>query len=65
MQSYDYEMWDIVIYDPYVTMKKKARSEESEAKLWSAWIEAEVKKVQVNFKVINIFHYALNPMKFN
>ena len=51
--------------DPYVAMKKKTRSEESEPKLWSEWTEIEVKKVQVNFKAINTLHCELNPTEFN
>ena len=33
MWSYDYEMWDVVLDGPYVPMKTKAGSEESEPKL--------------------------------
>ena len=33
MRSYGYEMWDVVLDGPYVPMKTKAGSEESEPKL--------------------------------
>ena len=48
-------------------MKTKTRSEESKpkSKLRNEWIEDEVKKVQMNFKAINTFHYALNTTEFN
>ena len=65
MWSYDYEMWDVVLDGPYVPMKTKTRSEKSEPKLRSEWMEVEVKKVQVNFKAINTLHCALNPIEFN
>ena len=62
MRSYDYEMWDVVMDGPYVLTKKKMGSEELEPKLRSEWMEAEVKKVQINFKAINTLHCALNPI---
>ena len=65
MRSNDYEMWNVVLDGPYVPMKTKVRSEESELKLWSELTKAEVKKMQVNFKAINTLHCALNPAKFN
>ena len=65
MRVYDYEMWDVVLDDPHVPMKKKAGSEALEPKLRSEWTELEIKKVQVNFNAINTLHYALNPTKFN
>ena len=65
MRSYDYEMWDVVLNGLYVPMKTKTRSKALEPKLWSEWSETEVKKVQVNFKIINILHCALNPTEFN
>ena len=58
-------MWDVVLDDPYVSMKKNEANEELEPKLRSEWTEAEVKKVQVNFKAINTLHCALNPSEFN
>ena len=64
MRSYDYEMWD-VLDGPYVPMKTKAGSKESEPKLRSEWTEAEVNKVQVDFKAINTRHCALNLIEFN
>ena len=65
MRSYDYEMWDVVLDGPYVLIKKKVGSEESEPKLRNEWTKVEVKKVQVNFKAINTLHCALKPMEFN
>ena len=58
-------MWDIVLDGPYVPLKTKTGSEESETKLRSEQTKAEVKKVQVNFKAINTLHCALNPTEFN
>ena len=58
-------MWDVVLDDPYVPMKPKTGSEDLEPKLRSEWSESEVKKVPVNFKVINTLHCALNPTEFN
>ena len=65
MRLYDYEMWDVVLDGPYVPMKTKAESEKLELKPRIEWIEADVKKVQVNFKAINTLHCVLNPIKFN
>ena len=65
MRSYDYEMWDVVLDDPYVPMKIGMGSEALELKLKSEWLETKVKKVQVNFKVINTLHFDLNPTEFN
>ena len=44
MQSYDYEMWDVVLDGPYMPMKKNKGSEESKLKLRNEWMEAKVKK---------------------
>ena len=65
MRAYDYEMWDVVLDDPYVPMKTKAGSEALEPKIRSEWTDLELKRVQVNYKVINTLHYALNPTEFN
>ena len=65
MRSYDYKMWDVVLDGPYVPMKIRTGSEALEPKLRSEWSKTEVKKVQVNFKVINTLHCALNPTEFN
>ena len=65
MWAYDYEMWDVVLDGPYVSMKTKAGSDALEPKIRSEWIELEIKKVQVNFKLINTLHCALNPTEFN
>ena len=62
-RSYNYEMWDVVMDDPYITMKKKG-IDEMEPKSKSEWIDAEVKKIQTNFKTINTFYCGLNPTKF-
>ena len=35
MRAYDYEMWDVVLNGPYVSMKKKAGSEALEPKIRS------------------------------
>ena len=58
-------MWDVVLDGFYVPMKKNEGSEESKPKLRSKWMDAEVKKVQVNFMVINTLHCALNLREFN
>ena len=65
MRAYDYKMWDIVLDGPYVSMKTKAGSEALEPKIKSEWIELKIKKFQVNFKVINTLHCALNLTEFN
>ena len=65
MRAYDYEMWDVVLDDPYVPMKTKVGSEALESKIRSEWIELEIKKVQVNFKAINTLHCVLNSTEFN
>ena len=44
MQAYEYEMWDVVLDDPYVPMKTKAGSEALEPKIRSEWTELEIKK---------------------
>ena len=46
-------------------MKIKAESEAMEPKIRSEWTEAEIKKVQVNYKAINTLYCALNPTEFN
>ena len=58
-------MWGIVMDGPYVPTKTKQKNRELEPKLWSEWTDAEMKKVQINFKAINTLHYALNIMEFN
>ena len=45
MQSYDYEMWDVVLEGLYVPMRTKTGSEVSKPKLRNEWSESEVKKV--------------------
>ena len=65
MQSYDYKMWDVVLDGPYVPMKTSTGVKALVPKLRSEWSESEVKKVQVNFKIINTLHCALNPTEFN
>ena len=51
--------------NPYILVKKKAGNEESKLKLQSQWMEVGMKNLQVNFKEINTFHCALNPIEFN
>ena len=58
-------MWDVVLDYLYVPMNIKTGSEALEPKFLSEWSETEVKKVQVNFKIINTLHCALNPTEFN
>ena len=65
MRAYDYEMWDVVLDGPHFLTKTKTGNEALEPKLRNEWTELEIKKVQVNFKVINTLHCALNPTKFN
>ena len=65
MRAYDYEMWDVVLDGPYVSMKTKAGSEALEPKVRSKWTKLEIKKVQVNYKAINTHYCALNPTEFN
>ena len=65
MRAYDYELWDVVLDGPYVLMNTKAGSKALEPKIKNEWIEAEIKKVQVNYKAINTLYCALNPTEFN
>ena len=65
MRSCDYEMWDVVMNDPYVPTKIERENGKLEPKLRSEWTNTETKKVQINFKAINTFNCALNPMEFN
>ena len=65
MRSYDYLMWDVVVDDPFVPMRKIRGSEELVPKQISEWTNGEIKKIQTNFKAINTLHCALNPTKFN
>ena len=65
IRAYDYEMCDIVLDGPYISMKTKTESEAMKPKIRSEWTEAKIKKVQVNYKAINTLHYALNPTEFN
>ena len=65
MRSFDYEMWDIVMEGPYVPTKPKGTSQELEPKPRDEWTDAELKKVQMNFKAINTLHCSLNATKFN
>ena len=59
MISFDYEMWDIVMEGPYVPTKPKSTSQELEPKPRDEWTDVELKKVQMNFKAINILYYSL------
>ena len=65
MRSCDYEMWEVVMDGPYVPTKAKKGSEELKPKLKSEWTDMDMKKVQLNFKAMNILHCALNITEFN
>ena len=65
MRSCDYEMWEVVMDDPYVPIKTNGENGELEPKLRNEWTDVETKKVQINFKAINTLHCALNITKFN
>ena len=65
MRSCDFEMWDVVLDGPFVLMKTKGGSEEIDPNPRSERTDAELKKIQTNFKVINNLHCALNPTEFN
>ena len=65
MRSFDYEIWDIVMEGPYVPTKLKGTNQELKPKPRKEWTEAELKKVQMNFKAINTLHCSLNATKFN
>ena len=49
IRSYDYLMWDIVIDDLFVLLRKIKGNEELELKQMSEWTNVEVKKIQINF----------------
>ena len=57
MRSCDYEMWEVVMDSPYVPTKTKGENGELVPKLQSEWTDAEMKKVQINFKAINTLHW--------
>ena len=65
MRSYDYLMWNILVDDLFVPMRKIRVSKEQVPKQRSEWINAEVKKIEINLKAINTLHCALNPTEFN
>ena len=65
MRSYNYEMYDVIMNGPYVPMKTKKEREKIEQKQKSEWTNVEMKKVQINFKIIITLHYVLKPMEFN
>ena len=50
---------------PYVSIKTKGASQDMKPKPRDEWTEVELKKVQMNFKVINTLHCSLNAMEFN
>ena len=63
--SYDYLIWDVVVDGFFVPMRKIRASKKQVRKQRSEWTNAEVKKIEINFKAINTLHCSLNPMKFN
>ncbi|XVF04742.1 hypothetical protein REPUB_Repub05bG0111300 [Reevesia pubescens] len=57
-------MCDIIMEGIFVpTKKNKANQVVSKSKF--EWVADDKAKVQVNFKVINTLHYALNLVEFN
>ena len=50
---------------PYVPTKSKGTNQELEPKPRDEWTDAELKKVQMNFKAINTLHCSLNAIEFN
>ena len=58
-------MWEVVMDSPYMPTKTKRESEELESKLRREWTDADMKKVQLNFKAMNTLHCALNTTEFN
>ncbi|XVF37235.1 hypothetical protein REPUB_Repub19eG0129100 [Reevesia pubescens] len=64
IQACDMNIWDIIMEDPFVPTKKN-EAIEVVAKSKSKWTADDKAKVQVNFKVINKLHCALNLAEFN
>ncbi|XVF04620.1 hypothetical protein REPUB_Repub05bG0099900 [Reevesia pubescens] len=64
IQACDMDMWDIVMEGPFVPTKKN-KANEVILKSKFEWIADDKAKVQVNFKVINTLHCALNLVGFN
>ena len=65
MRSFDYEIRDLVMEGLYVPTKSKSTSQELEPNPRDEWTDAELKKVQMNFKAINSLHCSLNATEFN
>ncbi|EOY08676.1 Uncharacterized protein TCM_023672 [Theobroma cacao] len=65
IRALDYEMWDVIKEGPYIPTSPSIITREKISKPKVKWIRAEMKKVQINFKVINIFHCAFTHIKFN
>ena len=65
MRSYYYHMWDVVVDDLFIPIRKIRGSGEQVPKQRSEWTNGEVKKIEINFKAINTLHCALNPIEFN
>ncbi|XVE92516.1 hypothetical protein REPUB_Repub01dG0104000 [Reevesia pubescens] len=64
IQAYDMDMWDIITKGHFVATKKNEVNEVvPKSKFeWTMYAKA---KVQVNFKIINTLHCALNLAEFN
>ena len=54
MRSCDYHIWDVVVNGSFVSMRKIRASGEQVPKQRSEWTNGEVKKIEINFKAINI-----------
>ena len=65
MRTWNYLMWDVVVDDLFVPMRKISGSKKQMPKQISKWTNADVKKIEINFKAINTLHCALNSTKFN
>ncbi|XVE95990.1 hypothetical protein REPUB_Repub02eG0183000 [Reevesia pubescens] len=58
------DVWDIIMEGLFIPLKKN-KANEVVPKSKFEWTMEDKAKVQVNFKVINTLHYALNLVKFN
>ncbi|EOY08386.1 Uncharacterized protein TCM_022758 [Theobroma cacao] len=65
IRAINYEMWDVITDGTFMPSTVNVVTNELMPKPRSEWIEAETKKVQINFKAINTLHCTLTPTEFN
>ncbi|OMO55022.1 hypothetical protein CCACVL1_27438 [Corchorus capsularis] len=65
IKAYDYEVWDVIMDGPFVPTKSSNARRKKSAKARSELSMEEKRKVQVNFKAINVLHCALSQSDFD